>query len=248
MSKSSTPSASSNTFIKRRRTYIACLNCRQRKIKCVTPSDADYAPCTRCAQKGVPCQFIAVPEYDSPSSSEILPSDRPSPLQSGRSSRPEIPFANPPIISPSAGLSGLVGGAYPPPVNRNAGYPVSNPPYPQAAFQPDPYRSNSFPGPSTPNDTQRPRHRHRNSAPYPATHSYEAPPGAQQPTSHFYPAAAPQNRSAPPPSPFYHANYGQTFGQTPPAGTAHQSPQSMVPIECICPPGPCYCGAQLVWY
>ncbi|KAJ7616724.1 hypothetical protein B0H17DRAFT_1220235 [Mycena rosella] len=58
-------SSTCTTFQKRRRTYVACLTCRKRKIKariclCVTFSDADSRPCTRCAQRGIPCEYAPV--------------------------------------------------------------------------------------------------------------------------------------------------------------------------------------------
>ncbi|KAJ7909411.1 hypothetical protein B0H13DRAFT_1877693 [Mycena leptocephala] len=62
MSSSSTPATGSNHFMKPRRAYVACTNCRKRKIKCVTVSEVDYRPCTRCAKKGLQCEYFAVPE------------------------------------------------------------------------------------------------------------------------------------------------------------------------------------------
>nr|GAT46424.1 C6 finger domain [Mycena chlorophos] len=50
--------SSSPVFQKRRRAYIACSNCRKRKIKCVP--EADYRPCARCSKKGLVCEYISV--------------------------------------------------------------------------------------------------------------------------------------------------------------------------------------------
>ncbi|KAJ7099880.1 hypothetical protein C8R43DRAFT_248728 [Mycena crocata] len=51
----------------RRRVFIACLNCRQRKIKCIT-NDTEQRPCDRCIQKGLICEYKAIrnDEPDSP--------------------------------------------------------------------------------------------------------------------------------------------------------------------------------------
>ncbi|KAJ7144317.1 hypothetical protein C8R44DRAFT_846177 [Mycena epipterygia] len=97
--------------MKHRRAYAACLNCRQRKIKCVTISDADNRPCTRCAQKGLNCAYVAV-SHDDSSNSSSHSSSRPStpppydtfPLTPGWNSHPQT---TPIMTPPSAGISGL---------------------------------------------------------------------------------------------------------------------------------------------
>ncbi|KAF7300029.1 Zn(2)-C6 fungal-type domain-containing protein [Mycena kentingensis (nom. inval.)] len=43
-----------------RRNYIACLNCRQRKTKCVINQDSPDDPCRRCVEKGLQCVYQAV--------------------------------------------------------------------------------------------------------------------------------------------------------------------------------------------
>ncbi|KAJ7200839.1 hypothetical protein GGX14DRAFT_659577 [Mycena pura] len=43
----------------RRRVYIACQRCRQRKIKCIT-DDSEERPCERCVRMGVECKYISV--------------------------------------------------------------------------------------------------------------------------------------------------------------------------------------------
>ncbi|KAJ6494389.1 hypothetical protein C8R45DRAFT_1135174 [Mycena sanguinolenta] len=58
MPRSSTSLTTSSLFMKRRRAYVACGNCRRRKIKCVTPSEVEYKPCTRCSQKGLKCEYF----------------------------------------------------------------------------------------------------------------------------------------------------------------------------------------------
>ncbi|KAJ6546102.1 hypothetical protein DFH09DRAFT_1508408 [Mycena vulgaris] len=92
----STPATSSQLFTKRRRAFVACITCRQRKIKCTTVSDADYQPCTRCVEKGIKCEYQSVTDDDDYSST-------PSPDVQGPS-RASGWHAQPPITPPSAGL------------------------------------------------------------------------------------------------------------------------------------------------
>ncbi|KAF7344291.1 Zn(2)-C6 fungal-type domain-containing protein [Mycena venus] len=71
------PAGSSRPFKKRRRAYVACIACRRRKVKCVTPSDDDDTPCTRCSNRGQECEFRAVPDTESTSSAGSTPPDTP---------------------------------------------------------------------------------------------------------------------------------------------------------------------------
>ncbi|KAJ7633725.1 hypothetical protein B0H17DRAFT_1149893 [Mycena rosella] len=48
----------------RRRVYIACLNCRKRKVKCLT-DESDKKPCGRCIRHGLACQYLPV-DYGAP--------------------------------------------------------------------------------------------------------------------------------------------------------------------------------------
>ncbi|KAJ7823718.1 hypothetical protein B0H14DRAFT_3469889 [Mycena olivaceomarginata] len=74
MSRSSTPSSVLSLFTKRRRAFLACTECRKRKIKCVSVPDTDsYRPCTRCTQKGIKCEYYAVPDNYHPSSQPRTP-------------------------------------------------------------------------------------------------------------------------------------------------------------------------------
>ncbi|KAK7042788.1 hypothetical protein R3P38DRAFT_2511723 [Favolaschia claudopus] len=101
MSDSSAPESNVfSLFTKRRRAFLACFNCRRRKVKASCVSE-DYKPCTRCTLKGLKCEYHAVPE-DYPVSLpgtpaqdlEMLPREGPS--SSG--------WASLPITPPSAGL------------------------------------------------------------------------------------------------------------------------------------------------
>ncbi|KAJ7469044.1 hypothetical protein FB451DRAFT_1478837 [Mycena latifolia] len=44
----------------RRRTLMACSNCRRLKIKCKPPDETRRAPCERCARRGTACEYISV--------------------------------------------------------------------------------------------------------------------------------------------------------------------------------------------
>ncbi|KAJ7113386.1 hypothetical protein C8R44DRAFT_881707 [Mycena epipterygia] len=247
MSKSSTPSTSFSAFTKRRRAYIACLNCRQRKIKCMTVSDSDNSPCTRCAQKGLTCHYITVPESESSSRPGTPPSDRAPQLQnpdSGWSYEPGIT----PITPPSAGLSGLIGDVPSRVASPDSNYPLSNPTYPPDPIQSEMYRSNSLPATSRSTRIQRQRHRSLHSAPYPLSHSYEVAELMLHPMSNFDLGAFPQTPSASPSNTFDHAESGQSSAPMLHLGTSYRWTESIAPIDCICPPGPCFCGAQLNWY
>ncbi|KAJ6571001.1 hypothetical protein DFH09DRAFT_1153528 [Mycena vulgaris] len=104
MLNSSTPTQPSKPFSKRRRAFAACLVCRKRKIKCVTLSDADGRPCTRCAQKGIPCEYLAI--YRDSSSSGTSHSGTPSPEAEGTPHGSGWPQrSSPEIIPPSAGIA-----------------------------------------------------------------------------------------------------------------------------------------------
>ncbi|KAJ7937009.1 hypothetical protein B0H13DRAFT_1853074 [Mycena leptocephala] len=59
--------------LRRRRTLIACLNCRKRKIRCLTTEQPPTNPCARCKKKKFTCEYVAAPEsgwYSSASSQQ----------------------------------------------------------------------------------------------------------------------------------------------------------------------------------
>ncbi|KAJ7061887.1 hypothetical protein C8F01DRAFT_1083265 [Mycena amicta] len=53
---------------RRTRVYVACLNCRKRKTKCITDSTADK-PCMRCVQQGLKCTYAPIDHGDGASTS-----------------------------------------------------------------------------------------------------------------------------------------------------------------------------------
>ncbi|KAK6966638.1 hypothetical protein R3P38DRAFT_3245764 [Favolaschia claudopus] len=83
-----------NLFTKRRRAFIACKNCRRRKVKCIS---SDYHPCRRCTVKGLKCEYYATEEE--------LSSSSPSSLIQEIEIPENPPWASQPITPPSAGLS-----------------------------------------------------------------------------------------------------------------------------------------------
>ncbi|KAJ7468242.1 hypothetical protein B0H11DRAFT_2284192 [Mycena galericulata] len=257
MSSSSAPKTYSQTFSKRRRAFVACSNCRKRKIKCVTASDADDNPCTRCLKKGLTCEYAPVSdnEYSASDSSppntpsaEIQPQTRNSGRSRGSQSyapphagtsgflntAPQLPPRGRRTPVPSAGGSQLhLGGAVQPPYQ---------PPY-QYAQDPALYAHSS-----TSAHTQQLPSRPQSVYPY-DTYQQMAPAYMQTPSAapQYYPGSA-RHRGAS--NHFsaniqlpqlYNPNYGQAYAQ--PADTMRNWPSST--SSCICPPGgPCYCGAN----
>ncbi|KAJ7245885.1 hypothetical protein B0H12DRAFT_1235689 [Mycena haematopus] len=76
MSSHSTSQSSPGAFSQKKRTYVACLNCRKRcgifqsihrpnamaylarKVRCITPDEE--TPCKRCTEKGFDCEYVPV--------------------------------------------------------------------------------------------------------------------------------------------------------------------------------------------
>ncbi|KAJ7805006.1 hypothetical protein B0H14DRAFT_2611797 [Mycena olivaceomarginata] len=75
---------------RRTRVYLACVNCRGRKIKCLT-DDSEETPCKRCVRMGLVCQYIPVPVQQA-NSAPAPPIGRPrsftQPASSPAASRP----------------------------------------------------------------------------------------------------------------------------------------------------------------
>ncbi|KAJ7064312.1 hypothetical protein C8F01DRAFT_1250560 [Mycena amicta] len=51
-----------NVFTKRRRSIIACTNCRKRKTRCFSTEEFPENPCERCAEKGLKCRYTTIGE------------------------------------------------------------------------------------------------------------------------------------------------------------------------------------------
>ncbi|KAJ7677134.1 hypothetical protein DFH06DRAFT_1429284 [Mycena polygramma] len=64
-------------FTKRARIYVACVNCRKRKVRCITIDNCEETPCKRCTEKGLLCSYLAVcEERDNPAQNPPPPSQR----------------------------------------------------------------------------------------------------------------------------------------------------------------------------
>ncbi|KAJ7506046.1 hypothetical protein B0H11DRAFT_2331732 [Mycena galericulata] len=92
------PKTFSKTSVKPRRAYLACLICRKQKRKCVSLSASYDRPCTRCAQRGLTCEFLTVWSQTSDSSRQSTPAPESPPPPARAQSGPEI-------APPSAGIS-----------------------------------------------------------------------------------------------------------------------------------------------
>ncbi|KAJ7192910.1 hypothetical protein GGX14DRAFT_405968 [Mycena pura] len=79
----------------RRRSLMACVNCRQQKLKCLT---SPSGPCERCARKKILCEYVSVAEQDDrDSASPTSPgfSDSPAPSATARGLVPSRPTPRP---------------------------------------------------------------------------------------------------------------------------------------------------------
>ncbi|KAF7358600.1 C6 finger domain [Mycena sanguinolenta] len=50
--------------VQRRRTIMACVNCRRRKMRCITPEQPPKNPCARCTKKGLLCEYVPADQDD----------------------------------------------------------------------------------------------------------------------------------------------------------------------------------------
>ncbi|KAJ7857211.1 hypothetical protein B0H13DRAFT_1902341 [Mycena leptocephala] len=110
--------------LKRRRTLMACLNCRKRKMRCITTEQPPRNPCARCTKKHLHCEYVSATEQDGYISSPQMPeADFPSPSSSAMSS-PSASGTPPPAhpIPSSSRESGVAAPSLPytgpPPANR----------------------------------------------------------------------------------------------------------------------------------
>ncbi|KAJ6528105.1 hypothetical protein B0H19DRAFT_1274905 [Mycena capillaripes] len=62
---------SNSPFEVRRRTHVACSNCRKRKTKCAIKEQTSRNACARCTKKSLHCEYILPSDY--PSASERPP-------------------------------------------------------------------------------------------------------------------------------------------------------------------------------
>ncbi|KAJ7456128.1 hypothetical protein FB451DRAFT_1277046 [Mycena latifolia] len=223
MSTHTRPDSAMEAFTQPRRIYIACVNCRARKVKCISPEDGQ--PCARCTKKRIECEYLAVPEEQARSSSTA-----PGGQRSGK--HPPRPSASTPQMPPAWAQAppGYGGSNRGNPQHSGQGY------YPQNASQ-----YHAVPG-GPPPMTQPDR--------YPAQPQYPAAGGHHaynhggvqnqqpRPQNVHSPSGLPHPQAGAPgyPSDYqqYLANFGLNDGSY---------PASMYPRRCTCPPGVrCFCG------
>ncbi|KAJ6460060.1 hypothetical protein C8R47DRAFT_1161472 [Mycena vitilis] len=213
---SDTPAPAGPRVIKkRRRAYVACLACRKRKVKCVTPTDDDDTPCTRCASRGQKCEFMAVPEGEEgpqptgstpPDTPPILLYPAPGSLSRASGSHDYTP-SGPGVGSPGVGAQKYFRpGSY-------SGRPSASTYSSLADAVTDP-QSRARPPPPTPMYPQA-----HGTGPLPNP-SLNLPRYAGSPYENAYPNAGYPN-----------------------AGFPYQYAQQAV-APCMCPPGQCVCGAS----
>ncbi|KAJ7710460.1 hypothetical protein B0H17DRAFT_1123607 [Mycena rosella] len=133
----------------RRRSILACSNCRKRKIKCITTEQPPRNPCARCTKKNLPCEYVgaAEPEYHSGERPQTPDADRgnsrthfasaprPTPMYSaGRGAAPPLPYTGPPamVMTPT-------GWGYVAPSSRRGPNPASVNPGPGSHAHPQYY-------------------------------------------------------------------------------------------------------------
>ncbi|KAJ7314775.1 hypothetical protein DFH08DRAFT_1040956 [Mycena albidolilacea] len=255
MANSTTTAISSSLFATRRRAYVACTGCRQRKIKvsilvdsdelglpnsqCVKLSAADYTPCTRCTLKGFECEYFAAGENHSPPPLSTLSSEIqiPSPERIYDEARWTLPHTTP----PSAGIDSYVGPIrfFPKGSRRHiistTNYPYkprhtsASPMLPGTALkikQPHPPHSSS----ADLRDVLYGQYSFRNSEFEPDQpmlyYSTDPPYVGSENAEHLDNSLEDQN-------------YRETYPPT------NQMLFFAVEIKCVCPPGPCICGADL---
>ncbi|KAJ7142323.1 hypothetical protein C8R44DRAFT_725690 [Mycena epipterygia] len=151
MSRQNRPDSNLASFKEPTRAYIACVNCRQRKLKCIKAEESLKKPCKRCAQKGLDCEYISVADQHTYSSSQTSGKEEmiPNPTQS------PAPTPYMPVQYPSPQTYGANSGATPTPPHIYNNSPSFNSPnsmpYHNASLQHPGYGYPAMPaGPSHP--------------------------------------------------------------------------------------------------
>ncbi|KAJ7468941.1 hypothetical protein B0H11DRAFT_1395204 [Mycena galericulata] len=217
-------SNSSSTFTKRSRVYIACSNCRRRKIKCIT-DDSEQTSCARCMRKGLLCEYLAV--NDEQNAAAKRPGDAPRPPTTGRQTGP--------YPSSSKQLPAYENHSSPyGQITQNSQYIPSPPPATPLEFRVGYNVSHSNPAATN--------RRGQRSHP-PSVSPYHLPSQSPDQASHYsvpnsYGIVQPVQPSMPHPLQ-YPVLYGYPQFHTPTGPTYYAQPR-----QCVCPPGPCYCGGR----
>ncbi|KAJ7434469.1 hypothetical protein FB451DRAFT_1467591 [Mycena latifolia] len=84
--------------LRKRRTTVACSNCRQQKIKCRPRNGSVTEPCERCALRGLTCEYVPVGEQEEQMrfATDIPPVSTSSKSRGGRPGPPPLPYTAPP--------------------------------------------------------------------------------------------------------------------------------------------------------
>ncbi|KAJ7478286.1 hypothetical protein FB451DRAFT_1172621 [Mycena latifolia] len=136
------PPAAPFAISMRRRTILACSNCRKRKIRCITTEQPPKNPCARCVKKGLTCEYVAAPEGEEHLTSASRPQTpdasgahrensransghlsapmNPAAFSggSGRGAAPPLPYTGPPPVTRTT-----TGWGYVPPSLRGPSHP-----------------------------------------------------------------------------------------------------------------------------
>ncbi|KAJ7292054.1 hypothetical protein C8J57DRAFT_1492530 [Mycena rebaudengoi] len=152
-----------------RRVVVACSNCRQRRVKCITKEGSPDSPCERCRKKDLVCEYMPVrsphtPQGRSPGSANNHPSGNitsrspapQNPSHYGRGGYPNMNAANHPqysgvMIPPAPSANPVPSGSqfYPNPTYHPFAPTPNNSSYPQTPY----YNQNPasyFPSPPAP--------------------------------------------------------------------------------------------------
>ncbi|KAJ6566153.1 hypothetical protein B0H19DRAFT_1066493 [Mycena capillaripes] len=117
---------------RRTRVFLACLNCRRSKIKCLTV-DSQENPCKRCARKGLICEYRTVAEEREQSANADGThsyGQQPAPPAAQAASSYPLGSQRPPPFQNAqyfgSMLHGLTPGFAPNPVHNHGGHPDPN--------------------------------------------------------------------------------------------------------------------------
>ncbi|KAK7038441.1 hypothetical protein R3P38DRAFT_544921 [Favolaschia claudopus] len=109
---------------KRRRTIIACVHCRRRKIRCITTENPPKNPCAYCVRKRLTCEYVAASH---PTEPDQQSSASASPLLTGGSDLPpepelidlDLPSIGPRVWAPPLTSANFSSTSIPPSLDRH---------------------------------------------------------------------------------------------------------------------------------
>ncbi|KAK7038435.1 hypothetical protein R3P38DRAFT_544744 [Favolaschia claudopus] len=163
MSESASPEVANNASPsiaiskpgKRKRTAMACKNCRRRKIRCITTDYLPENPCAYCTRKAIPCEYVAASEQvESDPDGESLDADLNDRVWTSPLTSDNFPSAS----------SALNSASYPRRSTRRRNLPTheassQSPSQPRSTRSPSSSSSSSFKSRSSPHSQPRPSRR-----------------------------------------------------------------------------------------